>query len=407
MALQHLRSSTADKRPTPAAMSDGQLAMNTNTASPGLFFKDSNGDSIKAGPAHVGTTAPNATPGAGGQTGNSKGELWLDTTGGTYVLKAWDGTAWRSVSLTGDFVETTGDTMTGALVMDYQGQVRFRETTANGTSYVALQAAASVASNKTITLPDATGTVVLSGAIANADINASAAIVDTKLATISTAGKVSDSALPATISSNITGNAATVTDGVYTNANATITAQHSHQTNNTAIANSDGGLARLEVIGTGGAAFLQFHRPSVFGTYFGLDSDNQFKIGGWSYGNASYPILHSANYNSYAPTLGGSGASGTWNINITGTAAAATTVAAGALVVSAGAVGSYQLARSINTTVALDNTIAGSSLQTAGFVSSNWSWTNPQFGGTWRCMSGNLSTGGVGAGNGGLWHRTA
>jgi hypothetical protein len=195
MALQHLRSSTANKRPTPAAMSDGQLAMNTNTASPGLFFKDSNGDSIKAGPAHVGTTAPNATPGAGGQAGNSKGELWLDTTGGTYVLKTWDGTAWRSVSLTGDFVETTGDTMTGALVMDDQGQVRFRETTANGTSYVALQAAASVASNKTITLPDATGTVVLSGAIVNADINASAAIADTKLATISTAGKVSGTAI--------------------------------------------------------------------------------------------------------------------------------------------------------------------------------------------------------------------
>jgi hypothetical protein len=212
MALQHLRSSTANKRPTPAAMSDGQLAMNTNTASPGLFFKDSNGDSIKAGPAHVGTTAPNATPGAGGQAGNSKGELWLDTTGGTYVLKTWDGTAWRSVSLTGDFVETTGDTMTGALVMDDQGQVRFRETTANGTSYVALQAVASVASNKTITLPDATGTVVLSGAIVNADINASAAIVDTKLDTIATAGKVADSALPDTISSNITGNAATATN---------------------------------------------------------------------------------------------------------------------------------------------------------------------------------------------------
>jgi hypothetical protein len=164
------------------------------------------------------------------------------------VLKAWDGTAWRSVSITGDFVETTGDTMTGALVMDNQQQVRFREATANGTSYVALQAAASVASNKTITLPDATGTVVLSGAIANADINASAAIafsklatgalpsaitiasanivdgsivnadinasagiVDTKLATIATAGKIADSALPATITSSITGNAATAT----------------------------------------------------------------------------------------------------------------------------------------------------------------------------------------------------
>jgi hypothetical protein len=47
-------------------------------------------------------------------------------------------------------------------------------------------------------LPDATGTVVLSGAIVNADINASAAIVDTKLATIATAGKVSNSATTAT-----------------------------------------------------------------------------------------------------------------------------------------------------------------------------------------------------------------
>ena len=73
MALQHLRSSTDNKRPTPAAMSDGQLAMNTNLVSPGLFLKDSNGDSVKVGPVHVGTTAPNATPGAGGQAGGGGG----------------------------------------------------------------------------------------------------------------------------------------------------------------------------------------------------------------------------------------------------------------------------------------------------------------------------------------------
>jgi hypothetical protein len=113
MALQHLRSSTANKRPTPAVMSDGQLAMNTNLASPGLFLKDSNGDLVKIGPVHVGTTAPNATPGAGGQAGNSKGEQWLDTTGGVYVFKIYDGTAWRSE--TGTFVDVNGDTMTGAL----------------------------------------------------------------------------------------------------------------------------------------------------------------------------------------------------------------------------------------------------------------------------------------------------
>lgn len=94
MALQHLRSSTANKRPTPGVMSDGQLAMNTNLASPGLFLKDSNSDLVKVGPIHVGTTAPNVTPAVGGQAGNSKGEQWLDTTGGTYVLKVWDGTQW-------------------------------------------------------------------------------------------------------------------------------------------------------------------------------------------------------------------------------------------------------------------------------------------------------------------------
>jgi hypothetical protein len=113
MTIQHLRSSTANKRPTPAAMSDGQLAVNTNTASPGLFFKDSAGALIKVGPVHVGTTAPNASPASGGETGNTVGEQWLDTTGGTYVFKTWDGSAWRSES--GTFVDVNGDVMTGAL----------------------------------------------------------------------------------------------------------------------------------------------------------------------------------------------------------------------------------------------------------------------------------------------------
>ena len=157
MALQHLRSSTADKRPTPAAMSDGQLALNTNLVSPGLFFKDSNGDSVKIGPVHVGTTAPNATPGAGGQAGNSKGEAWLDTTAANPILKVWNGSAFVAVQPVG----------TGTVV----------STTDTGT---------------------VTSTMILDGTILNADINASAAIVDTKLATISTAGKVSNSATTAT-----------------------------------------------------------------------------------------------------------------------------------------------------------------------------------------------------------------
>ena len=192
MALQHLRSGTANKRANPAAMADGQLAMNTNSTSPGLFLKDSAGNLVKVGPVHVGTTAPNASPATGGSAGNSVGEQWLDTSSGTYVFRVWDGSAWRSEA--GEFVNATGDTMTGALVMDNQQQVRFRETTANGTNYIALQAPASVASDKTITLPDVTGTVVttgdtgtvtstmlLDGTIVNADVNAAAAIAGTKI----------------------------------------------------------------------------------------------------------------------------------------------------------------------------------------------------------------------------------
>ena len=41
-------------------------------------------------------------------------------------------------------------------------------------------------------------------------------------------------------------------------------------------------------------------------------------------GSNRYTLIHSGNYNSYTPTLTGTGASGTWGINITGNAASAT-----------------------------------------------------------------------------------
>nr|BAR24679.1 putative endosialidase [uncultured Mediterranean phage uvMED] len=115
MTIQHLRSSTANKRPTAAAMSDGQLAVNTNATNPGLFFKDADGSIRKVGPVFIGSSAPNSSPATGGSTGHAVGEQWLDNTGGTYVLKIWDGTAWRSES--GTFVNVSGDNMTGNLTL--------------------------------------------------------------------------------------------------------------------------------------------------------------------------------------------------------------------------------------------------------------------------------------------------
>ena len=94
---KHIRSSTGNKRPT-TSLADGQIAINTNVASPGVFFKDSAGTGIvKVGPVHVGTTAPNSTPGAGGSTGNSTGEQWLDTSLTPAQLKVWNGSAWVGV----------------------------------------------------------------------------------------------------------------------------------------------------------------------------------------------------------------------------------------------------------------------------------------------------------------------
>ena len=172
MALQHLRSSTANKRPIPTAMSAGQIAINTNEGSPGLFFKDSNGDLVKVGPVHIGTSAPNSTPdslaatalvtgtvyqvltvgnsdftlvgasantvgtvftatgtttGTGtvsGQQGNEKGEQWLDTTGSTFDLKIYDGNAWRSTSSSGS-LPSVGTAPNEIPVNQYLGQQAF------------------------------------------------------------------------------------------------------------------------------------------------------------------------------------------------------------------------------------------------------------------------------------------
>ncbi len=58
------------------------------------------------------------------------------------------------------------------------------------------------------------------------------------------------------------------------------------------IASGDGAgdRAALEVRGEGGAAFIGFHRPGQFATFFGIDVDNQLKIGGWSLGPNAYRV---------------------------------------------------------------------------------------------------------------------
>ena len=125
---------------------------------------------------HSGTSLP---------SGASAGTIWLDTTSATTpTLKYYDGTDnislatidhvgntvnWldSTVSITGISTTATGtvltlsdsaSTSTVNLIIDNQKEIRFRETTANGTNYVALKAPASVSADLTFTLPATDGT---------------------------------------------------------------------------------------------------------------------------------------------------------------------------------------------------------------------------------------------------------
>jgi hypothetical protein len=118
-------------------------------------------------------------------TGAVAGQLWLDTTSPTTpTLKYYDGADdislatidhsantvnWldSTVSITGLTTTATGtvltlsdsaNTTTVNLILDNQKEIRFRETTANGTNYIALKAPASVSADLTFTLPATDGT---------------------------------------------------------------------------------------------------------------------------------------------------------------------------------------------------------------------------------------------------------
>jgi hypothetical protein len=63
-----------------------------------------------------------------------------------------------------------------------------------------------------------------------------------------------------------------------------------------------GSLGGLEIYGGGGAnaAFMAFHRPGAYASYFGLDTDNWFAVGGWSAGAG----LHAFKCGAFSKTSG-------------------------------------------------------------------------------------------------------
>ncbi|MBX0328676.1 pyocin knob domain-containing S74 family peptidase [Oscillochloris sp. ZM17-4] len=80
-----------------------------------------------------------------------------------------------------------------------------------------------------------------------------------------------------------------------------------------AMAAAVGSLGQLEARSSGAAgagAFIAFHRPGTYAAYLGLDTDNKFKVGGWSMGAVAYELWHDGNAAAKVPDdatlLGGS-----------------------------------------------------------------------------------------------------
>lgn len=76
--IQNKRSSILGKRPADQYLEPGELALNTNTADPGLFFETNTGEVAKVGPTFIGPNPPLT------QIGYGPGESWYDTGNGTY-----------------------------------------------------------------------------------------------------------------------------------------------------------------------------------------------------------------------------------------------------------------------------------------------------------------------------------
>lgn len=103
----------------------------------------------------------------------------------------------------------------------------------------------------------------------------------------------------------------------------------------------------------GGAAMMTFHRPGAFAANFGLGTDNQLRLGGWSLGGNNYVILHSGNYGSYIGAM------------------------------STGGVGTYALLSTLGAAFSTAGaTAAGSNLRYSD-AGGNWNGTPS---GTWRVM---------------------
>ena len=216
--------------------------------------------------------------------------------------------------------------------MEIAGNNTFRLYNSAGTFYHAFDNAPTA--NRTLSLPDATGTVALT----SSSITGNAATATT-LQTARTIGGVSFNGsaninLPGVNTAgnqNTSGNAATATtlqtartiNGVSFNGSANITVADGTKLP-TAGGTLTGTLSFSQPVGLG-FANGQYIKDNGAGGLI-INSGAAVNLNGTSVTVNGDTALHAGNYNSYSPTLTGGNASGTWGINVTGNAATATTL---------------------------------------------------------------------------------
>jgi len=219
----------------------------------------------------------------------------------------------RTIALTGDVTGTSG-------AFDGTAALSFGVTIANSAvTYAKIQnvAAASVLGNSSASVaqaPAALSMATLAGMLSNQamNINGSATSVPW---------------------SGVTGKPTTVTGYGITDAMKifgapnvdlnTLTTAGVYRISNTE-ANRPNDWGQLLVMYGGSDTITQIYGHYVDGT-LKTRSGNPTNVGGSGSWSPWRTLLGDHNYNSYAPTLTGTGASGTWSINITGSAASWTT----------------------------------------------------------------------------------
>ena len=224
--------SSLAKQPTAPNMLDGELAVNFNANDPAIFIKDSNGNIVRiAGKDNLSFTGYEAaiqaasTPPAGLEAGNlyfdtddnrlyyyyNNGTTtqWVDASTekfNTNIIPDPSNLSHQSGTLDDRYVNSNGDTMTGNLVLNAgvnlnssdvylnNGKVVFEGANAN--AHEIRLTVIEPTADRTLSLPDTTGTLVSTGdtgtvtstmladgTIQDSDISSSAAIGLSKLAT--------------------------------------------------------------------------------------------------------------------------------------------------------------------------------------------------------------------------------